>query len=53
MKSFRILMNFFFFIESILIKTGDKGAFLIRPQSKKTSASDHDYVCIKSSYLST
>jgi hypothetical protein len=42
-KLFRIEMKFLFF-KSILIKTGDYGAFLIRPQSKKTSSSDHSYV---------
>ncbi len=36
-----------FFFDSILVKTGDFGAFLIRPQSKKTSSNDHDYVCMK------
>ncbi|UJR38372.1 hypothetical protein I4U23_031042 [Adineta vaga] len=28
---------------SVLIRTGESGAFLIRPQSKKTSSNDHDY----------
>ncbi len=31
----------------MLIKTSEPGAFLIRPQSKKTSSNDHDYVRIK------
>jgi hypothetical protein len=35
------------YLKSILVKINDCGAFLIRPQSKKTSSNDHDYVRIK------
>jgi hypothetical protein len=34
--------------DSILCDTGESGAFLVRPQSKKTNSNGHDYV---STYL--
>lgn len=40
------------FMQSVLAKTGQLGAFLIRPQSKQSSSSDHDYVNIVQSIQS-